>query len=215
MAGPELPPAAEELFRSQGFAPSQRVALLEGREVLSRARLGPVESAAKGARAGVQAYTLSNAMLVNAGVARTRDELTHFDRFAGMVPYIDRSDWDPKTRRLLISGAIWKYRLQALLQFRPTTADRWEFEIIEGHFLGMKGFMQFEAAGPARTLVVFAGRIEGRQFPPRFVIERGAEIVFAVTGRRVRSLVEAQTEVTDYGRSKAPQAEIPQPRRRL
>lgn len=196
------------LFTAQGFKPEQVKNLIEEREVLARARLS-----------GRQ-YSLKSAMLVNSGHARTREIMTRFDRFAGMVPYIDRSDWDPTSRRLQLAGGIWKYYLQATLQFVEKTPDRWEFEVIQGHFLGMKGAMQFETAGPGRTLVVFTGGVEGDRFPPRWVIERGAEIVFAVTGRRVRSLIESQLQDLDYGRPKtqsepAAGSELPRPRKRL
>ncbi len=160
---------------------SRRKAVLEDREVFTQARLQ------------VPRYEVRNAMVVRASLERTRRILTHFDLFAGLVPYIDRSQYDPKTRLLDIGGGIWKYRLEATLQFHEETPDRWSFRIVRGHFLGMTGVMEFRRAEVGRTLVTFEGQLNaspGAKFPPRLIVEQGAQIIFAVTGRRVRSLVE-------------------------
>lgn len=160
---------------------SRRKAVLEEREVFTQARLQ------------VPRYEVRNAMVVRASLERTRRILTHFDLFAGLVPYIDRSRYDPKTRLLDIAGGIWKYRLEATLQFQEERPDRWSFRIVRGHFLGMTGAMEFRRVEAGRTLVTFEGQLSappGAKFPPRLIVEQGAQIIFAVTGRRVRSLVE-------------------------
>jgi len=203
--GLPLPPSVQALLGPSGLAlnAADQKSVLREREVFARARL-------EGNR-----YRIQNVMLVHGGIVRTREAMTQFDRFAGMVPYIDRSDWNPVTQRLLVAGGIWKYRLQSLLQFSKKTPDLWTFEVVGGHFIGMKGAMQFETAAPGQTLVVFSGQVEGEHFPPRWVIERGAEIVFAVTGRRVRSLVEEFNPTDPKHDASATAQKIPQPRRRL
>jgi len=160
---------------------SEKQGVLEGREVYTHARLQS------------QRYRMQNAMVVHASLQRTRRILTHFDLFAGLVPYIDRSKYDPLTRQLDVAGGIWKYRLESVLQFKEETPDRWSFRIIRGHFLGMTGVLEFRQTKPGRTLVTLEGVVQGdptAKFPPRLIIEQGAQIIFAVTGRRVRSLVE-------------------------
>ncbi|MEN9724263.1 MAG: hypothetical protein RJB38_2249 [Pseudomonadota bacterium] len=157
-----------------------RAAVFSQREVYSRARLEPPH------------YELQNAMVVHASVERTRRILTHFEIFAGMVPYIDRSVYDSSSGLLELAGGIWKYRLESRLRWRRENPDRWSFQVIGGHFLGLSGVMEFQPAGAGKTLVTFEGRLDDPsvKFPPRFIVEQGAQIIFAVTGRRVRSLVE-------------------------
>jgi hypothetical protein len=202
----------------------RRKAVVEDRDVYTQAKLE------------VPRYDVRNAMVVRASLDRTRRILTHFDLFAGLVPYIDRSVYDPRTRILDIAGGIWKYRLEATLQFREEARDRWSFRIIKGHFLGMTGAMEFRQIEPGRTLVTFEGSLtadKGAKFPPRLIIEQGAQIIFAVTGRRVRFLVEdpqfepqeAVNRAGEAPRSRSrneserperdPRSGIPQPRRNL
>jgi len=203
---------------------SRRKAVIEERDVYTQAKLEAPR------------YDVRNAMVVRASLERTRRILTHFDLFAGLVPYIDRSNYDPRTRLLDVAGGIWKYRLEATLQFREESPDRWSFRIIKGHFLGMTGVMAFRQIEPGRTLVTFEGGLtaeKGAKFPPRLIIEQGAQIIFAVTGRRVRSLVEdpqfepqeAVTRAGEAPRSRSrneserperdPRSGVPQPRRSL
>lgn len=204
-AASEPVPAINELLRAHDIPASAVNGLVAEREVYARAKLS-------GRR-----YSVLNAMVVHAGLARTKAVVTQFDRFAGNIPYIEKSEWNASRRQLLIAGGIWKYQLQATLQFEEKSASRWEFRVIQGHFLGMRGALDFESAGPGRTLVVFSGALEADRFPPRWVIERGAEIVFAVTGRRVRNWIEDP----DYGRQQTQDpvgsggVPVPSPRKRL
>jgi hypothetical protein len=138
-------------------------------------------------------YMVQSAMVVHASLSRTRQILTRFDLFAGKVPYIERSEYDSQTKRLRVAGGIWKYRLESTLQFEPESRDRWNYRIVEGHFQGMAGALTFQELEPGQTWVSFEGRyqgVPGAKFPPKVIIEQGFQIIFAVTGRRVRSLVE-------------------------
>lgn len=210
--------------RAMEIPEGRRKAVIEERDVYTQAKLEEPR------------YDVRNAMVVRASLERTRRVITHFDLFAGLVPYIDRSKYDPSTRLLDIAGGIWKYRLEATLQFREESPDRWSFRIIKGHFLGMSGRMEFRKVEPGRTLVTFEGGLtadKGAKFPPRLIVEQGAQIIFAVTGRRVRSLVEdpqfepqeAVNQAGEAPRSRSrneserperdPRSGIPQPRRNL
>ena len=69
--------------------------------------------------------------------------------------------------------------------------DRWiHYEIVGGHFTGLSGDIFFESWGEKGTAVYFGGEQQGAEFPPKFVIERGAEIVFGFTAKRMRSYIE-------------------------
>jgi hypothetical protein len=79
----------------------------------------------------------------------------------------------------------------------------------------MSGAMKFQQLEPGKTLVMFEGELTAdaqARFPPKLIVEQGAEIIFGLTGRRVRSLVEdfqfepqdavtPASKATEHGRS--------------
>lgn len=135
-------------------------------------------------------YSYYTAMLVNAGLARTREVLTDYRLYAEMVPYVDRALYNAKTGILDLEGGIWKFRLASSIRFEEKS-DRWiQYRIVAGHFAGLTGDILFESRGEKGTLVMMRGALEAEQWPPAFVIEQGAQIVFGFTAKRMRSYLE-------------------------
>ena len=110
-----------------------------------------------------------------------------------MVPYIDKSNYNPQTRNLDLEGGIFHFRLASQLHFEERS-DRWiHYTVVAGHFRGLSGdlfFEPLEIATGSGTLVYMRGEQTGKSFPPAFVVERGAEIVFGFTAKRMRSYIE-------------------------
>jgi len=139
-------------------------------------------------------YTFYAAMLTRAGLAKTRRILTDYRLYSKMVPYVDKAEFDEKTRILRIEGGIWAFRLDIF----------------------------FESQGEKGTVVYFGGEQLGRRWPPAFVIERGAEIVFGFTAKKMRSYIESpESDAPDPEKGPKPDERkkdpdtVPQPRRRL
>ncbi len=164
-------------------------------------------------------YAFHVGFLVHAQLARTVRMLTDFPAYKGIVPYIDRADYDQVSHILKLQGGIWKFVVITEIRFTQKS-DRWlGFEMVGGHFKGMTGEMIFEPRGEKGTLVLVRGGQVAREFPPKFLLEQGAPIVFGVTGRRMRSYVESESSPepsAEPSRGAAPHDnQVPRPRRRL
>lgn len=193
--------------------PSQMKKMLEDREVFSTARLDQ------------NYYGFNAAMVVHAPLEVVYKILTDYAVYKELVPYIDRADFDPRTKRLILEGGIWKFRLSSLVEFTEFPGGLVRYHILGGHFAGLTGEMRFEGKGEKGVLVCFKGGVSGNEWPPRFVIERGAEIVFGFTAKRMRSYVESPRNMEndrekgasphDSNTKDAKSKNIPRPRKRI
>jgi hypothetical protein len=192
------PPPIESLLK-----PSQFSRIMEDREVITYADL-------KDESGEWKHYQYHAAMLVKGSLRATHETLTDYALYSRIIPYIDKTEFDPRTRLLHVEGGIWKFRLASVARFEERS-PRWvHYEIVGGHFKGLQGDLFFESRGEKGTLVYIGGAARGTQWPPAFVVERGAEIVFAFTGRRMRSWVE-----DDSHKGSKDESQVPQPRSHL
>lgn len=137
-------------------------------------------------------YSFYAAMLVNANPKQTRKVLTDYPLYADIIPFVEKADYDSANRVLSIVGGIWKYQMSSRIRFEEK-GERWiTFEVISGHFTGMRGDAFFESLADRGTAVYFRGNLTASTWPPAFVVEKGAEIVFEFTGRRMRSYIETK-----------------------
>jgi hypothetical protein len=158
-------------------------------------------------------------MQTRAGMTRARQVLTDYQLYSKLIPYVDEASYQPSTHLLTLQGGIWKWKLHSILRFEEKS-DRWiHFQIIGGHFTGMTGDIFFEPGASAQpgTLVYMRGNQQGSHWPPAFILEQGAKIVFEFTAKRMRSYLESNPdntkEVQRSGRSQ--NDEIPKPRSHL
>lgn len=153
------------------------------REVMSHASLDTVSG-------DLERYSYYTVMLAHTDARHARRILTDYRLYPKFIPYIDRADFNPKTQILWVEGGIWKWRLSSRVHFAQVS-DRWiRYEIVGGHFQGLKGNIYFEPKDENGTLIYMDGVLEGTRFPPSFVITQGAQIVFGFTGKRMRSYME-------------------------
>jgi hypothetical protein len=127
---------------------------------------------------------------------------------------------------LELKGGIWKWKLSSILRFEEK-GDRWiHFQIVGGHFTGMTGDIFFEPqTGTPDTLVYMRGNQFGSHWPPAFILEQGAQIVFEFTAKRMRSYLESVPENSTADTQENTQSslrsgrsnndQIPQPRSHL
>ena len=172
---------------------------------------------------GVKKYSFHNAVLIHANVKQTHEVLTDYRVYAKIIPYIDEADFSPQTHVLSLRGGIWNFRLSSKIRF-DDKSDRWvHFEFVGGHFYGMQGDIFFEDEGEKGTLVFMQGvKISGLPWPPKFVIERGAEIVFGFAAKRMRSYVEnlkvdqkVESPIHEHDSNSPQVPELPRPRSHL
>jgi hypothetical protein len=206
--GAEQPPIASLM------SPGQYREMVKEREIQARAKL-------EDGTDNIQKYSFSAAMAVRSSLKHTRRTITDYSLYVKMVPYIDKAEFSPDTRILEIEGGIWKFRLKSSVQFEERGEGRIHYRIVGGHFTGLSGDIFFEGLGERGAAVYLRGEQYGSNWPPAFIIERGAEIVFGFTARRMRSYIESKESAgadaagTDLGGRKRDVNEVPQPRSRL
>ena len=194
-ATPDNAPTIQTLLK-----PALYQRMLKDREILTSATLNDDH------------YAFYAVMAVHSEMARTRRILTDYSLYSKIIPYVDKTDYSPITRILDVQGGILGWHLHSLVRFTERS-ERWiQYEIVAGHFRGLTGDMFFEPAPEnAGTLVYFRGGLTAQHWPPKFIIERGAEIVFGFTANRMRKYVESNEDRQKDGK----QAELPQPRGHL
>lgn len=176
---PSSPPAIATLLKPVAYR-----RMIDEREVMAHAKLEDDEGELK-------RYSYYAAMKVRGSLGVTRRVLSDYALYAKMIPYIDRAAYDPVTRLLDIEGGIFKFKLRSQVAFEEKS-DRWiRYRVVGGHFEGLTGDIFFESLGERGVLVFIRGSHRGKTWPPKFVLERGAEIVFEFTAKRMRSYIEA------------------------
>ncbi len=159
-------------------------------------------------------YQYYAAMSVNASPSQTRRVLTQYDLYEKMIPYVSKSRYVAQDHTLLLEGGIWNFKMGSLLTIEERGEGAIGFRIVAGHFTGMTGDILFEPCGERSTLVLLRGESHGSRWPPRLILERGAEIVFGYTGRRMRSFIEAEKNslIPPTAGGSSNDHEVPQPR---
>jgi hypothetical protein len=192
--------------------PQQLKGVLDDKEIIVHASLDHLKT--DNLKTGLtKKYHFYAAMLVSSSVREAYTALTDYKLYAKLVPFVESAVFSPITHTLLLEGGIWNFQLSSQLLFAERL-DRWiHFDIIEGHFSGLSGNIYFESQGERGTLVYLSGEQVGTKWPPTFVIERGAEIVFGFTARRMRSYIESMKKAKQGAQYGDPQErQIPEPR---
>lgn len=181
---PSLAPAPPRI--SQLLKPTVYRRVTDEREVMVQAKLEDVPESPQ------RRYGFYATMLVRAEPSLTRSLLTDYRLYAKMIPYIEKADYTAATQTLRIEGGIWKFKLASWIRFEEKN-DGWiRYAIVGGHFTGLSGDILFERFGEKSTTVHVRGEQVAMAWPPKFVIEQGAEIVFGFTAKRMRSYIESQ-----------------------
>jgi hypothetical protein len=183
--------------------------MLDSKEIVASASL---ERLSEGPQSR---YSFYAGMLVGASLSQTSKILMDYQLYVQMIPYIKKAEYSPQTHLLRLEGGIWNFKLQSQIEFTEKS-NRWiRYRIAAGHFSGLEGNIYFEPVGEKGTLVYFSGEQTATRWPPQFVIERGAEIVFGFTARRMRSYIESQKKVEKGVQSDPSRPEVPRPRSHL
>lgn len=213
-AGREAAPAIQSLLKPEIY---QRI--VKNREITTYANLKSVQTPTPTQE--LKEYSFYAAMQTRAGMTKTRQVLTDYQLYSKLIPYVDEANYQPSTHLLTLKGGIWKWKLHSILRFEEKS-DRWiHYQIVGGHFTGMTGDIFFEPVPSSQsdtgTIVYMRGSQQGSQWPPAFILEQGAQIVFEFTAKRMRSYLESvQANPQDTQRSgRSQNDEIPKPRSHL
>lgn len=196
-AAPVAQPRIQKLLKSEVY---QRV--VNDREIMAHADLDG------------EKYSFYASMLVRSSEAECQKILTNYKLYSEMIPYVSETGFDASKKVLMIAGGIWKFRAKMWLQFEDVSPNWTKFKIIQGHFTGLEGDIIYESLGEKGTLVHLRGGQTAQQWPPRIVIERGAEIVFVATAKSMRSYIESKKResLDQPAQGDSHEQEVPRPR---
>ena len=193
---PEPPPIATLVL------PKVLKAAVEDREVQVNAKLEDVPSAGHD-ETKLRPYRFYSLVLIRASLERTRSVLTDYPLYARLVPFVEKAVPSEDGRTIELQGGVLGWKMRSIVQFEERGARALGYRIVAGAFAGMEGQAIFESRGEKGTLVHFSGSTVGSEFPPKFILERGAEIVFGFTGRRMRSYIESREDEKEAAKASA------------
>lgn len=139
--------------------------------------------------------------------------MTRYDKYEKFIPFVSLSRYDAPTRSLEIEGGVLGWSLRSTLKLSQLKEGKLDFEIIQGHFKGLKGQMMTERTQDYKTLVLIRGELEDKtaRWPPHWVVENGGKIVFQISGSKLRNLME--DEVKPKEKVDEENNDVPKPRR--
>lgn len=181
--------------------------IVENREVMSHAVLHDPDP--KPGSNQDRRYEYYASMLIRATPKHTQKVLTQYELYEKFVPFVDQARFDSKKNLLELAGGIWNFKLRSFIQFKEVGKTAIHFRIVKGSFQGMTGKVLFEPWGERDTLVYLGGEQVGKEWPPQFILEKGAEVVFSITGKKMRSLVEEKK----VGETQPGNSGLPQPQK--
>ncbi|MBL7715707.1 MAG: hypothetical protein JNL01_09590 [Bdellovibrionales bacterium] len=183
-------------------SPEIKKRIIEDREIMTQAKLDGDD------------YSFYAGMQVNASPTTALDRLTDYPAYQKMSRFVTRSEKLPNGW-VRIEGGVFGFRLESSVQVdrkvEASGIERLDYVIREGGLLGLRGQVRVEALPKKGSWIVFDGKLRGKNWPPAFVMERGAEMVFGFAARFMRKSME--TEKDDDVPRKFEEA--PRPRKKL
>jgi hypothetical protein len=151
-------------------------------------------------------YRFVALMPVAPSVSQTELKVREVSKFVGSLPYVERAKYDEAKRTLDIRGGIFSYVLESVLQFEAFRPQEIKFHVIQGHLSGLRGQVRFHSLKERGTLVALQGEILGGEYPPAWIMEKGAEIALTVAGKKLRNMIESETPLS---------SDLPTPKKRF
>jgi hypothetical protein len=194
-----LNPAFSSLLKPRAYQGVLR------RQVVSGATLTPVtdvseaadgtdaDAEERGEKTAQQKYHFYAAMLIRAPQKLAKNGLLSHELYPQLSSLVRSSKEISKDPLVVqIEGGIWGWTLKSMVKLEKKSSSRIQYEIIQGHFKGLKGHFFLESKGPEEVMVYLYGTLTAEQWPPRLILLRGAEFGLSLIGRRIRSHIEKE-----------------------
>lgn len=107
--------------------------------------------------------------------------------------------YTPPNKQLFVITQALGYQARMVLQMQPVNED-WrselQWEVIWGHFKGMKGLIGFERVDDKRTEVSLNAKYEAKELPlPKILMGFALEVITKKVAEKMRTFIEAQPAV--------------------
>jgi uncharacterized membrane protein len=167
---------------------------LESREILVSVRTESVEGAPE-----VSRLLMSGVGWVNRAPLDVFTQAKNFEKLPSVSEHFREVKFDEKTSRLFVISQALGYQARMLFQVRfDEQGRRIEFQVIEGHFLGLRGEIGMANVKGTRGLLL-EGKTEmsvlmaheARELPvPKFLIGFALEVVSKNVAQKMRRYLE-------------------------
>ena len=107
--------------------------------------------------------------------------------------------WDPAKSELFVITEALRYQARMILKITPSNDDvakksRIGWEVIWGHFLGMKGEIALESIDAKTTLISLRGNYEAKELPlPKVLMGFALEIITQKVAEKMRTYIETHS----------------------
>lgn len=105
--------------------------------------------------------------------------------------------YEPSTQRLFLITEALGYQSRMLLKLTPVSTDlrsEVHFEVIWGHFLGMKGVFAFEKINARSTEISLTANYEADELPiPKVLMGFALEVITQKVAEKMRTFIEKQS----------------------
>lgn len=155
----------------------------QGTDVISHASLG------KPGADGNREYRFYAVMKARASPKDSSRRIQKFERYPGWISYVEKAEWKPQSNTLHLEGGVWDFKLRSEVKIGNPRPGEMTYQVVAGHLTGLKGRVLFEAVNDRESLIYLSGERRAAEWPPAFVMERGAEMVLSFAGRKLRGSV--------------------------
>lgn len=117
-----------------------------------------------------------------------------YEKLKDVSSHFKTVNYDPANSQVLMVAEALGYQSRMILQLTPVSED-WrseiQWEVVWGHFKGMKGVIGFEAIDSMRTEVSLQARYEAAELPlPKVLMGFALEVVTQKVAEKMRTYME-------------------------
>lgn len=121
-----------------------------------------------------------------------------YDKLKEVSDHFKTVNFDPVTRQLYLVTEALGYEARMILKITPVAED-WrgelQWEVIWGHFKGMKGHIGFEKLTATRTEMSLVSKYEADRLPlPKVLMGFALEVITQKVAEKMRTFIESQAD---------------------
>jgi uncharacterized membrane protein len=141
-------------------------------------------------------FTMNGAGLVAKPKDFSFEVSQRYEKLKEISHHFRTVEFDEKSRQLLLVTEALGYQARMVLKLTPVSED-WrselQWEVIWGHFKGMKGIIGYERIDERRTEVSLHANYEAAELPlPKILMGFALEVITQKVAEKMRSYIEAQ-----------------------
>ncbi len=139
---------------------------------------------------------LKGAGIINAPQNFNQKKIVEYEKLSGISTYIREVKYTPEKQELFVHGVAYSFIAKMVMKMTPIISDddfKLGFEVIRGHFTGMKGVARLEDYERRKSLMSLEAYHEAEKVPlPAALLDFGLEIVLQQVAKKIRQHLESE-----------------------